>query len=121
MLHRDVAADLTVCSAGRNLGKFQHVGLLPKRGTQLFEKKKVSQRNPCYHCIAAKRRRAANVGTKIHSGKAREQSTRSIEKTEIAILNANPSNFRSHCQSRCLCPRRPRSTGDSDLSWRRKS
>src|SRR6266487_3787018 len=84
---------------------------------QLFQKKAVPQRNFSHLSVAAKRQRAANTTLKIHPTKAREQCAGLIEKTEIAILNADSSNFRSHCQTRFLS-RRFTVNGDLRFSGR---
>src|SRR6266508_2759690 len=98
-LHGKIAIDLAVCGVRRNLGKLQHVRLVAQLVVQLFQKKVVPQRNSRHLGVAVKRQRAADVGTKIHAIKAREQRASLIEKTEIAIFNTHASNFRSHCQS----------------------
>src|SRR5262249_41587564 len=67
--------------------------------------------------VAVKRQRAADIGTKIYPTKAREQPADLIEKPEIAVLNADSSNFRSHRQSRFFSGR---FTVEEDLRHRGK-
>src|SRR5262249_24107406 len=87
-LHGEVAFDLAVCCAGRNFRKLQHVGFVPERRPKLLQKKTVLQRNSRHLRIAVQCRRAADVGTKIETLKAREQLAGPIQKTKTAVLDA---------------------------------
>src|SRR4030095_11154817 len=98
-LHGKITVDLAVCDTRGNLGKLQHVGLISERRTQLVQKKPVSQRYFGHLCVSVEGLRAANVGAKIYTCKTRDQLSVLFVKREIAVLDADYTNFRSNGQS----------------------